>query len=141
MAEITLLFVCLGNSCRSPMAEAMARELGNGRVDARSAGLTPLGWIAEDTVNTLRGLGYDASGLQSKGLDEIETDDVDIVISLLGSSIADVLPIATACRRINWSIPDPFGEDIERYRKVAQMLEARIRALLDRELGQELLVP
>ena len=53
--EINLLFVCLGNSCRSQMAEALTRRLGEGKVRAWSAGSRPLGYILPETAEVLKG--------------------------------------------------------------------------------------
>lgn len=116
----------------------MCRALGGDRVDARSAGLTPLGWIAEQTARALEARGFTAVGLFSKGLDGVETRDVDVVVSLLGKRGLVHLPPSLGARREAWSIPDPFGEDDEMYLEVARRLELRVRRLLKDELGQEL---
>lgn len=138
MAGLGILFVCVGNSCRSPMAEAIARKLGGGLVEARSAGLAPTGWIAERTLMTLESLGYSAEGLWSKGLDSVSSDEIDIVVSLLGDDSLDMIPVAAGVTHEAWAILDPFGEDEEVYLGVAHRLEARIRRLIDEEIDREL---
>ena len=120
------------------MAEAIARALGGDRVDARSAGISPLGWVSEQTTDTLQALGYSAEGLSSKGLDQVDLEDVDIVLSLLGDRGLDYVPPSTGARRDAWGITDPFGEDDEIYLEVARELEHRIRALLSEESDSEL---
>ena len=120
------------------MAEAIARFLGGSMVDARSAGISPLGWVSEQTIDALQALGYPAEGLTSKGLDEVNFEDVDIVLSLLGDRGLDYLPRSTGARRVAWVITDPFGEDDEIYLEVARELERRIRALLSDESDLEL---
>lgn len=120
------------------MAEAIARSLGGATVDARSAGISPLGWVSDQTIDTLRSLGYPADGLSSKGLDDVDFDDVDIVLSLFGDRGLDYLPRSTGARREAWDITDPFGEDDEIYLEVAHELERRIRALLSEESDPEL---
>ncbi len=134
-----MLFICIGNSCRSPMAEAMTRQLGGPGVDARSAGLAPAGWVAERTIQTLDRLGYDSEDLHSKGIDDVDTDDVDIVVSLLGDEMPDLLPRCGGARREQWPVYDPFGEDEATYLEVARQIESRVRRLLDEELEAELL--
>jgi arsenate reductase len=138
MVRLKILFICIGNSCRSPMAESIARVLGGTKVEARSAGISPLGWVSEQTIDTLRALGYSAEGLSSKGLDAVDFEDVDIVLSLLGDRGLDYLPRGTGARREAWDIPDPFGEDDEVHVEVARELERRIRALLSEESNAEL---
>ena len=120
------------------MAEAIARALGGGLVEARSAGLAPAGWVAERTLTTLESLGYPAAGLSSKGLDAVSSDEIDVVISLLGEETLDLISIAAGARHEAWPILDPFGEDEEVYLDVARRLETRIRLLLEEELDREL---
>lgn len=139
--RLRILFVCIGNSCRSPMAEAIARSLGGDRVEASSAGLSPLGWISSETVDALETLGYPAHDLQSKGLDAVDLDNLDIVVSLLGERGLDSIPQCIGTRREAWAIVDPFGEDDELYLEVAHELETRIRRLLSQESEPELFSP
>jgi len=120
------------------MAEAIARALGGSTVDARSAGISPLGWVSEQTIDTLQALGYPAEDLSSKGLDEVDLEGVDIVLSLLGDRGLDYVPPSIGTRRDAWGITDPFGEDDEVYLEVARELERRIRALLSEESDSEL---
>ena len=138
VARLTILFICIGNSCRSPMAEAIARAAGGDTVDARSAGITPLGWVSEQTIGALQALGYPAEGLSSKGLDEVDLEDVDIILSLLGDRGLDCIPHRIGARREAWDIADPFGEDDELYLEVGRELERRIRDLISEERDTEL---
>jgi arsenate reductase len=130
VATTSILFICIGNSCRSPMAEAMARRLGGGRIEALSAGLAPTARIAAHTVSTLRRLGYPTEGLHSKGIDEIPLESVDVIVSLVGRHGLRLLPTGLTARREAWSIRDPYGDDEEVYRSVARALEARVRELV-----------
>jgi len=123
------------------MAEAIARSLGGDGVAAYSAGLAPLGWISNETVDALRTLGYPATGLRSKGLDDIDLDAVDVVVSLLGQRGLDAIPLGIGARREAWAIVDPFGEDDELYLEVARELETRISKLLRGEAEPELFSP
>ena len=120
------------------MAEAIAGVLGGVMVDSRSAGISPLGWVSEQTIDTLQALGYPTEGLSSKGLDQVDLEDVDIVLSLLGDRGLDYVPHSIGARREAWVITDPFGEDDEIYLEVARELERRIRALLSEESDSEL---
>jgi arsenate reductase len=123
------------------MAEAIARALGGDSVDARSAGLSPLGWVSEQTIETLSVLGYPTEGLSSKGLDAVDLENVDVFLSLLGDRGLDSIPRGTGARREAWAITDPFGEDDELYLEVAHDLERRIRELLSEEMDSELFSP
>ena len=120
------------------MAEAIAGVLGGVMVEARSAGISPLGRVSEQTIDTLQALGYPTEGLSSKGLDQVDLEDVDIVLSLLGDRGLDYVPHSIGARREAWVITDPFGEDDEIYLEVARELERRIRILLCEESDSEL---
>jgi arsenate reductase len=138
MNPLAILFVCIGNSCRSPMAEAIARHLGGRRVDVRSAGIAPAGFVAGGTLGALEALGYSGEGLWSKGLDDVIVQDLDVMVSLLGEGALDLLPRGTGARREAWTVLDPFGEDEDVYLDVARGLEVKIRTLLSEELDGEL---
>ncbi len=141
VTQSVVLFVCVGNSCRSPMAEAMARTLGEGRITPRSAGLAPAGFIAEPTIAALAALGYPGKGLRSKGLDEINRDDVDVVVSLCGRRGLDLVPRRREARREAWSVRDPIGEDVRVYLEVAREIEERVRQFLAEHADEELSLP
>lgn len=138
MTPLSILFICVGNTCRSPMAEAIARDLGEGAVHTSSAGLMPFGRIVGSTVDALDALGYDPRGLVSKGLDDVDLQTFDIIVSLLGPSGLSYLPSALGAQLESWSIRDPYGEDDEVYIAVAKELERRIRDLLADQLDGEL---
>ena len=138
MTTIRILFICIGNTCRSPMAEAIARRIGGDDVDASSAGLMPFGRIVEGTRYALGRLGYNDAGLSSKGLEEVDFDSFDIVVSLLGQAGLSSLPATPGAHVEAWDIPDPYGEDEEIYVATARELERRIRSLLDEHTRREL---
>jgi len=139
MADVSILFICIGNTCRSPMAEAMARAMGRGRIAAFSAGLNPTGRVASESIEALEELGYDADGLESKGIDEVPLNQLDVVVSLIGEAGLRYLPHSLPARCESWSIRDPYGDDEEVYLAVARTLEGRIRALVDDLLDGELI--
>ena len=140
MALLRVLFVCIGNTCRSPMAEAIARALGGDELEASSAGLMPVGRIVPATCHTLETLGYDPRGLASKGLGDVDPEGFDVVVSLLGEPGLSHLASFHGARREAWSIPDPYGEDDEVYLAVARELERRIRHLLEEHARGELAI-
>ena len=138
MRPISVLFICIGNTCRSPMAEAIARSMGGDRLTVHSAGLSPTGRVAEGSIATLRALGYPSDGLSSKGLDQVPLDELDIVVSLIGPAGLRTLPHGLSARREAWSIRDPYGDDEAIYLAVARTIEDRVRALVDDLLRPEL---
>ena len=73
------LFVCIGNSCRSQIAEAVARELG---CEAQSAGTQPADKVHEYAFRALEKWGINCSGLYPKHIDDIKIDVDDVVVSM-----------------------------------------------------------
>jgi len=124
-----VLFVCIGNSCRSQMAEALARKLGKGKVHAWSAGLCPLGWIASGTHIVMEENAFFLDGQSSKGLKDVEIDDMDIVVEM-GRDVTCPLPDGFKGRLVEWEIPDPYGAALEEYRSVRDMIEEHVTRLL-----------
>ena len=138
MDPLSVLFICIGNTCRSPLAEAIARGNAGDELTAASAGLMPFGRIVPATVRTLEALGYDPTGLASKGLEEVDLPSFDVIISLLGPSGLTYLPRTLPAELLSWSIHDPYGEDDEVYMSVARDLERRIRRLVADQQKREL---
>ena len=131
MPKPKVLFICLGNSCRSIMAEALARHRCGDRWEAASAGINPLGFVAPETLKVLAEMGVSPAGLYSKGLNEIDLREYRLVINLSGPFSPRVDPPgwrhARCCRR---PVPDPYGCGLEVYRRSRDaILQVIIREL------------
>ena len=125
-----ILFVCIGNSCRSQMAEAFARHLGGAKVRAFSAGSRPLGLILPETGEVMAEKGVTLDCQWSKGLRDVPTEDMDVVVSM-GCEVVCPVPTGFRGRVVEWNIPDPYSHDLEFYRKVRNQIERQVKALLD----------
>jgi len=126
---VKVLFVCYGNSCRSPMAEALANHLGAGKVRAFSAGSNPLGVISHGTHEVLREKGITLEGHSSKGLQDVPISEMDVVVEM-GYGVTCPVPADFKGRLIQWNIPDPYGLDLDHFRDVRDLIENEVRALL-----------
>jgi protein-tyrosine-phosphatase len=131
MKPTRILFICFANTCRSPMAEAIARNRGGTAVEVHSAGLYPSGRVAAGSLLALETLGYPSDRLNSKGLKTIDLDSMDIIISLMGPEGLATLPPRLCAEKIAWRIPDPYGEDDDSYIRVARLLENQISSLIN----------
>lgn len=129
-----LLFVCLGNSCRSIMAEALARHLWADRMPVASAGLEPLGYVAPLTLEVLAEIGVATAGLYSKGLADLNLEDYGILVNLTRYPVDSRLPAAWPGRVIRRPVPDPFGGDLEDYRRTRE----EIRRLFSEEFLKDI---
>jgi arsenate reductase len=126
---LKILFVCVGNACRSQMAEAWANHLGKGRVQALSAGTHPYGMVVEDTCEVMREKGVSVEGQWSKGLRDVAVAEMDVVVNM-GREIEFPLPEAFNGCVLEWNIPDPFARGLESFRNVRDVIERLVFGLL-----------
>jgi protein-tyrosine-phosphatase len=108
--QTRILFLCTGNSARSIMAEAVAKEMFGERLDAVSAGSRPKAAPHPLALKTLETHGISADDLASKSWDAIK-DDVrgfDLAVTLCDSAAKEECPIwPGAPLRAHWGFPDP----------------------------------
>ncbi len=123
-----VIFVCVENSNRSQMAEAFARRHGVAKVEAFSAGSRPSGRISPRAVEAMKEVGYDLTTHASKGLDGFIGMEFDAAVTL---GCGDECPLVLAKRRLDWNIPDPREMVPERFRQVRDLIEAKVKKLLE----------
>jgi len=124
-----VLFLCVGNSCRSQMAEAFANRLGEGKLRAWSAGSSPLGWIAHHTLAVMEERGIALTDQWSKGIDEVPLDRMDLVVTM-GPEVSCFLPAEFKGRLLEWNVSDPFGGRLDGYRAARDLIEEQVSRLL-----------
>lgn len=127
-----VLFVCVGNSCRSQMAEGFANHYGKGRVVAYSAGTMPAGHVHPRAIEAMREKGIDISHHSSKSVDEFDLTQFDAVISLCEADTDRLCPATYAGVKEQWNIPDPLGLPMEEFRQIRNLIELRVKALVNR---------
>lgn len=128
-----VIFVCVGNSCRSQMAEGFFNHLARERgVDLRaeSAGTSPEGFVSPEAIDVMAEPAIDISHQTSKGVVPAELLDYDVVITL-GCSDRDVCPATFRGDGRDWDIEDPLGESRDVFRRVRDEIKGRVQALLD----------
>jgi arsenate reductase len=121
-----VLFVCLGNSCRSQMAEAFARALGEGVWEVESAGLMPAVGIAPPVRTVLEEKKIDLGDQFPKPLEWVRPETFDLVINMSGYD----LPEGLVVNERKWQVDDPIGRGDKVYRRVRDRVEELVRALL-----------
>ncbi len=127
VAKKRVLFVCVENSNRSQMAEAFARMQGGDRVEAASAGSSPSGRVNPRAVQFMREKGYDLSTHASKSLGEFNGREIDVAVTM---GCGDACPLVRAVRREEWQIPDPKELPDDEFRRVRDLIEEKVKALL-----------
>jgi arsenate reductase (thioredoxin) len=120
-----VLFVCIGNSCRSQMAEGFARRYGEDVMIAASAGLAPALGVALDTIRTMDEKNIDVRDQFPKSIQQLGRAQFDLIINMSGFGLPD-----DAASPRNWDVQDPIGEDYETYCKVRDQIEGLVMSLI-----------
>jgi len=124
-ARKRVLFVCIGNSCRSQMAEAFAQAYGADIIEAQSAGVSPATYIAPLTKQTLGERNLNIDDHFPKSVDTMRRQAFDVVVNMSGVPLS--LPGA---HLIDWVVPDPIGQSEAYYRTVATQIEGLVMRLI-----------
>jgi len=151
-----IVFVCLGNICRSPMAEVVMRSFVeqaglSDRIAVASAGTGDwhVGERADPrTVEILAGRGYDGSAHRARQFEASWFDDYDLVVALDAANLAELRRLAPYDRRDDvrllraydptlgadvgdLDVPDPYYGGPEGFGEALSMVERACRGLLD----------
>jgi arsenate reductase len=140
-----VLFLCMGNSARSIMAEAILNRKGQPTFTAYSAGSHPSGYVREETLAQLKSAGLSVDGLRSKSWDEFAKPGaprMDFVFTVCDNAAREVCPVWPGQpMTAHWGIPEPgaVGDNsglLERaFRDAFVMLDRRISLFLSLPLA------
>ena len=122
-----ILFVCVENARRSQMAQGFAERLGEGKIEAHSAGSRPSSEIDPLVIEVMKEKGIDLSAKRLKGLNDLPYIEMDYLITM---GCEETCPAVLAKKIIEWEIPDPKGKPIDIVRNVRDIIEEKVRALL-----------
>ena len=134
-AAIKVMFVCTGNSARSQMAEGFARHVGQGRVEAYSAGMEP-SRLNPFAVAAMQEKGIDISHQQSKAFEENLARRMDIVVTVCGNAEGRCPVLPPEVERIHWPLEDPAAtkgteaEVLVKFRVIRDQIEGRVLELI-----------
>lgn len=121
-------FICVHNSCRSQIAEALGNHLYGDTLECYSAGTMLKSKINQDAVRIVRqmyGIDMEANGQHNKLIDEIP--NVDIVISM-GCDV--ICPFVGKKFDDDWQLDDPTGKDDDEFRKVIAEIKEKLKQLV-----------
>jgi len=106
-----VLFLCTGNSARSVMAEVLLNRAGQGHFRAFSAGSQPKGKVHPYTLDLLRKLHFDVSGLRSKiwlEFAQADSPKLDFVFTVCDNAAGETCPVWPGQpMTAHWGVPDP----------------------------------
>jgi len=134
----TVLFLCTGNSCRSQMAEGLARRLLGDRVDVMSAGVKPKG-IDPRAAAVMSEIGIDISGQHSKNVAELVDRGIDLVITVCGDvrEQCPVFPGATRVVHVGFDDPPRLAASVateDAARAAYRRVRDEIRVFVEKKL-------
>ncbi|MGN0247101.1 MAG: arsenate reductase ArsC [Lachnospiraceae bacterium] len=130
MKKKKVAFICVHNSCRSQIAEALGKYLAGDIFESYSAGTEVKPQINQDAVRIMKeiyGIDMEQNGQHSKLMSEIPEPDIaismgcDVGCPFIGRSFDD-----------NWGLQDPTGKDDETFKMVIKEIESDIRELMKR---------
>jgi protein-tyrosine-phosphatase len=131
-----VLFLCTGNSARSQIAEAVLNRRGQGRFVAESAGSRPAAQVNPYAIELLREDGIEWRGHQPRGLEGLEREGWDFVITVCDNA-KEACPVFPGQPILaHWGMPDPAAVDgseaIKRraFREALTLISRRIDLLL-----------
>src|SRR5690348_16728584 len=99
-----VLFVCIGNSCRSQMAEGFARTYGSDVILAASAGIAPALMVAADTRRAMKEKNISLDDHFPKGVEQLSKAHFDLIINMSGVELPESLGTIRT-----WKVRDPIG--------------------------------
>ncbi|MBP1858536.1 low molecular weight protein-tyrosine-phosphatase [Rhizobium herbae] len=148
MKPVRILFVCLGNICRSPLAEGILRHVsGDFPVDVDSAGTG--GWHVGDppdhrSIAVARRHGIDIAGQRGRKVDRRDFEAFDLILAMDRSNLASLRALAPPAARhkphlfldyalgVERDVPDPYYEGPEGFETVYSMLFEGCSSLIGR---------
>ncbi len=128
---VKVMFVCIHNSCRSQMAEAFARHSSPDALAPSSGGTTLADEVDPIAVRVMAEKGIDISRARPR-LATPETLGASDLIVHMGCGSEAMCPFVPGVPSENWGIEDPKGKGVEEYRRVRDLIEAKVLDLAQR---------
>ncbi len=129
---MNIAFICTHNSCRSIMAEAIAKSINSNSFNAYSAGSTPAGVINTKALETLKANNININDLSSKSIDALSHIRFDAVITLCGNAHKEPCPIWVGdCIKDHWGFEDPsaFTDGPEKDKAFQDLFDKLMRVI------------
>jgi len=123
-----ILFACVGNSCRSQMAEGFARALGSDVLEVQSAGTRPARGVHPLAVAVMWERHIDISHQTSKPIDAAFARRADLIVTM---GCGEECPAFLGKKVVDWELQDPVGQRAEVFRAVRDEIERRVRLLVE----------
>lgn len=122
-----VLFVCAHNAGRSQVAQALFERYGPVDVLAESAGSDPAREVWPEVVEVMSEIGIDLSGRKPKRLSVEMQLHADWAVTMGCGDVCPYVPTTVD----DWDIPDPAGRTLEELREIRDMIDERVKDLVD----------
>ncbi len=123
--KATIGFICVGNSCRSQMAEGFANKYASDIFKVYSAGTHPASMVNPHAVEAMKEKDIDISRQYPKPLADIP-GELDVIITM-GCGVE--CPYLPAQYREDWGIDDPVGLPVSEFKKIRDIIEENVLEL------------
>ena len=121
-----VLFLCIGNSCRSQMAEGFARKYGADVMEAASAGLSPAAIVQPQTHQAMNEKNITIDDQFPKDLSSVDVKTFNLIINMSGVKLPGRIPVEIR----DWKVEDPIGRSEEVYTAVRDQIESQVMQLV-----------
>ena len=135
---LKILFICTHNRCRSILSEAITNHVGQGKIEAQSAGSQPVGEVHPLSIKYLQEAGISTEGLISQSWDEFEDFAPDVVITVCDSAAGEACPLWFGKSvKVHWGLADPSklsgseDEIAQAFRATIDEITRRVNAMLN----------
>ncbi len=136
-SKVSIIFLCVGNACRSQMAEGFARFFSATRFDnlfeIYSAGTHPAIAIPREVYEVMGEVHISLDGQSPKSIKDLPISRADYIVTM-GCEVS--CPIFPHNRHIEWEVEDPIGAPLARYREVRDQIRDHVLNLL-RDIFEE----
>tara|TARA_B100000131_G_scaffold274725_1_gene276857 strand:+ start:663 stop:1088 length:426 start_codon:yes stop_codon:yes gene_type:complete len=123
---VNILFLCVGNSARSQIAEALAKDMLPKSFDIRSAGSLPSKKVHKDAIIVMSDIGINIDTNVTKSINDIDKDfitNLDYVITLCAQEVCPVVPAAT--KVFHWPNEDPDNDSLNKIQSINAFIKTR----------------
>jgi arsenate reductase (thioredoxin) len=129
--KLKVAFICIKNSCRSQIAEALARDIASDIIEPLSGGTDPGEQVDPGAVEAMREIGIDIAQARPKQLPNEVLQSLDLVVHM-GCGAPGMCLTVPGIPSEDWGVEDPVGKAQEKYREVVRIIEKKVRDLVFR---------